>query len=62
MITDITEEEFETLGNAGVEIRETGKTDIVCPRCGKNIVLEEDEYALILQCEDKNCIGHVIRY
>ena len=61
MIVTNNEKECQILRKAGIEIKKTGKTTIVCPRCGKAIIRESDEFGLTICCEDKNCIGLIFR-
>jgi len=62
MILNITKQEYKILDNAGGEIKESGKTNMVCPRCSKPIVREDDEFQTEVRCEDINCIGLIFRY
>lgn len=56
MAINLTNEEIKCLDNADNDIAIFGKTDIKCPRCGNNIIIEEFGNSYTVRCETGNCI------
>lgn len=57
----ITQNEYNVLNQAAIELLKTGRTKQRCPRCGKPLVYEEKGSWEIIRCEDKNCIKSIGR-
>jgi ssDNA-binding Zn-finger/Zn-ribbon topoisomerase 1 len=51
-----TQFEAETLLKAQGDFIKYGKTDIVCPRCGRVLVYENGSYWEVTRCSGNNCI------
>ncbi|WP_334077938.1 hypothetical protein [Paenibacillus sanfengchensis] len=51
-----TPEEYNVLYSAVDDFCEKGKTNIVCPRCGKKLSFQGNSSSFRIFCEDKKCI------
>lgn len=57
MDIDLTKKEIELLDKADNDIANFGKTDIKCPRCGNEIIIEESGNSYTVKCKTSNCIS-----
>ena len=58
----MTDDEYNVVRKALADFKKTGKTDIKCPRCGKNLVYEgEPKWGYYsIECESGDGIGNCI--
>ena len=56
MIANVTLEEHKFLVEADNEIAMLGKTEKRCPRCGNEIIIEEEGNSYSVKCKTPNCI------
>lgn len=56
MDTKLSKFELEVLLKADEELFNTGHTTKKCPRCGNNIIYEENGNSYTIRCEKENCI------
>ena len=61
MGTKLTKEEIEVLKKADKELFEKNKTNVVCPRCGNEIAVEEKRNSYTVYCKTENCISITFR-
>lgn len=57
MGTKTTISEHELLLAAENDIVQYGKTEIKCPRCGNEIIIEDKGSSYSVRCKTKNCIS-----
>ena len=58
---DKTREEHNLLLDAEYDITSSGATDKKCPRCGNDIVLEENCNSYVVRCKTDDCISAEFR-
>lgn len=56
MATNTTLEEHKFLVSAENDIVKYGKTNKRCPRCGNEIIIEDETSSYSVKCRTKNCI------
>ena len=56
MATKTTLEEHRLLIDAENDIAQYGKTEKTCPRCGNEIIIEDNGSAYTVRCKTDNCI------
>lgn len=57
----VTEDEYYRAEEALEQIRESGKTDLRCLRCGLSYVFEGHGSGYIIHCETKDCFQVTLR-
>ncbi len=56
MAIDLTKNEIELLDKADDDIATFGKTDIKCPRCNNDIIVEDVGNSYSVRCKTDNCL------
>lgn len=56
MVTNTTNAEHEFLVSAENGIVQYGKTEKKCPRCGNEIIIQDEGSSYSVKCKTKNCI------
>lgn len=57
MTIDLTENEIELLDRADDDIAMFGKTNIKCPRCNNDIIVEDVGNSYSVRCKTDNCLS-----
>lgn len=57
MAINLSKEEIDILDKADNEIALNGNTNLKCPRCGNNIIVEIIGNSYSVRCKSNNCIS-----
>lgn len=59
----ITIEEIDTIGKQIIEqkLNNKSKINIICPRCGEKMILDEVGTSHSVKCENEDCIEYTAR-